>query len=134
MNGTIFVSDRGNHRIQRWGVGKSSIVFFFIHAYLVFIGASTGVTVAGSTADPGPWSYQLSSPTSLTFDQYGFMYIVDYSNNRVQKWLPGASFGTTVAIGSMNNPIGLRFDRVGNLVVCDTNNHRVISFGLTCRK
>lgn len=102
--------------------------------FIVSIGAATGTTVAGSTADPGPWSYQFSSPTAITFDQYGFMYVLDYNNDRVQKWLPGGSFGVTVAATSMTNPTGLRIDRLGNIIVCDTDSHRVISFGLMCRK
>lgn len=92
------------------------------------------MTVAGSTSNAGPWSYQFNNPTSIAFDMYGYMYIVDYSNNRIQKWYPGASYGTTVAIGSMNLPRGLRFDRLANLVVADTAYNRIISFSLVCRK
>lgn len=92
-----------------------------------------GVTVAGSTSDPGPWAYQFNNPTSITLDPFGFMYILDFSNSRIQRWSPGASFGITVVSASMSSPIGLRFDRVGNLVVADTSFHRVLSFGMTCR-
>ncbi|CAF1082804.1 unnamed protein product [Rotaria sordida] len=114
-NETIFVVDRGNHRVQRWDAG-----------------ASLGTTIAGSTSDAGPWSYQFNNPTSITFDPYGYMYILDYSNNRVQKWYPGSSYGTTVASGSMNLPVGMSFDRLGNLVVADTSYHRIISFSVMC--
>ena len=62
------------------------------------------------------------------------MYVLDYTNDRVQKWLPGGSFGVTVAATSLNNPTGMRFDRLGNIVICDTDSHRVISFGLMCRE
>ena len=62
------------------------------------------------------------------------MYILDYSNARIQKWFPGGSYGTTVVSGSMNLPIGLKFDRLDNLVVADTSYHRIISFGVVCRK
>lgn len=92
------------------------------------------MTVAGSTSNAGPWSYQFNSPTAITFDSNGYMYILDYNNNRIQKWYPGASYGSTVASGTMNLPVGFRFDRLGNLVVADTSNHRIISFSLVCRK
>jgi hypothetical protein len=62
------------------------------------------------------------------------MYIMDYGNARIQKWYPGASYGTTVVSATMNLPIGLRIDRLGNFFVADTSYHRVLSFGLTCRK
>ncbi|CAF4418590.1 unnamed protein product, partial [Rotaria socialis] len=115
VNGTIFVVDRGNHRVQMWNPG-----------------ASVGSTVAGSTSNPGSWSYQFNSPTSITFDPYGYMYVVDYNNARIQRWYPGASYGTTVASGTMNLPNGLTFDRLGNLVVADTSNQRIISYSLVC--
>jgi hypothetical protein len=70
----------------------------------------------------------------MTFDPYGYMYIMDYGNARVQKWYPGASYGVTVASGTMSSPIGMRIDHVGNIVIADTSNYRIISFGLTCRK
>ena len=116
-SGNMFIVDRGNHRVQLWNAGSN-----------------VGVTVAGSTSDPGAWSYQFNNPTAIAFDTNGYMYILDYSNNRIQKWYPGASFGTTVLSGSMSSPIGMKFDRLGNLVVADTSYHRVISFGLVCRK
>jgi len=59
---------------------------------------------------------------------------MDYGNARIQKWLPGASYGTTVVSATMNNPIGLRMDSLGNFFVADTSNQRILSFGLTCRK
>ncbi|CAF2697913.1 unnamed protein product [Rotaria sp. Silwood2] len=115
VNGRIFVVDRNNHRVQRWDVG-----------------AAIGVTVAGSTSDPGPWAYQFSSPTAITLDQYGYIYVLDYNNDRVQKWVSGASFGITVVATNLGNPSGMRFDRQSNIVVTDTTNHRILSFGLTC--
>jgi hypothetical protein len=98
------------------------------------IAASLGVTVAGSTSDPGPFSYQFSSPTAITFDQYGYMYVLDQGNARVQKWFPGASYGVTVIAAALNSPTGMKIDRLGNIVITDASNHRVLSFGLTCRK
>ena len=96
-------------------------------------GASLGSTVGGSPNDAGPYAYQLNNPFAITFDPYGFMYILDYGNSRVQKWYPGASYGTTAAAGSLSSPIGMTIDPLGNLVVADSSNHRVVSFGLTCR-
>ena len=92
-----------------------------------------GTTVAGSTSDPGPWSYQLSSPTSITSDAHGYMYIMDFSNNRIQKWYPGAAYGFTMAASTMSNPYGMTMDSSGNFYVADTSYHRVQFFGLTCR-
>lgn len=92
------------------------------------------MTVAGSTSDSGPWSYQLSNPTAMTVDSYGNIFVLDYSNSRVQKWSPNTPYGKTVASGSMGNAYGLAIDLLGNLIVADTSNARVIQFGLLCRK
>lgn len=116
-NQAVFVVDRSNHRVMRWDNG--------------FI---TGVVVAGSTSDSGPWSYQFSNPTGMAVDPYGYMYILDTGNSRVQKWFPGATYGTTVISGSLSTPYGLQFDNRGNLVVTDTMNYRVATYSLTCRK
>ncbi|CAF4169007.1 unnamed protein product [Rotaria sp. Silwood2] len=114
-NQTIYVVDRTNHRVQMW-----------------YSEALAGITVAGATGSAGPFSYQLSSPTSITLDPYGYIYVLDYGNNRVQKWYPGAAYGATVITGSLNAPCGLQFDRVGNIVISDTSNHRILSYAMTC--
>ncbi|CAF4187236.1 unnamed protein product, partial [Rotaria magnacalcarata] len=92
------------------------------------LGASFGSTVAGSTSDAGPWSYQFNSPTSITFDSNGYLYVMDFNNERIQKWFPGANFGVTVAAANMYNPYGMTINPFGNIVVADTSYHRVISF------
>ena len=92
------------------------------------------MTVAGTTSDAGPWAYQLSSPTAITLDSAGLIYVLDTGNNRVQRWRVGATFGTTVVAASMSTPYGLAIDADGNIVVGDMSNHRIMSFGLTCRK
>ncbi|CAF4520227.1 unnamed protein product, partial [Rotaria sp. Silwood2] len=114
-NQTMYIVDRTNHRVQLW-----------------LNGAISGTTVAGATGSAGPWAYQLSSPTSLLLDQYGYVYILDFGNDRIQKWLPGASYGTTVVSASFSNPYGMQFDLLNNLVVADTSNHRIVSFGVFC--
>ena len=94
----------------------------------------SGVTVAGSTGNAGPWSYQFSSPTALLLDPYGYMYVLDYGNARVQRWYPGATYGVTILAGSLSNPYGMQLDRLNNLVIADSYNHRIVSFGYLCRK
>lgn len=94
----------------------------------------TGSTVAGTTGSAGPWSYQLNNPTAITMDPYGYIYILDTANNRVQRWWPGAAYGITVLAASMTTPYGLQFDNRGNMVIADTYNHRILFFGITCRK
>ena len=96
--------------------------------------AVNGTVVAGESGVAGAWSYQFSSPTSITFDQFGNMYIMDSGNNRIQRWAPLSTYGVTVASASMSNPRGLVFDTLGNLLVSDCSNHRLLSFPVSCRE
>ena len=60
---------------------------------------------------------------------------MDTSNGRIQKWFPGASYGTTIISSTtMNSPIGFGLDLSGNYFIADTSNHRILQFGLICRK
>lgn len=68
------------------------------------------------------------------FDQYGYMYILDGGNSRIQKWLPGMTFGVTIISATMSTPLGMQFDFSNNLIMADTSNQRIISFSIICRK
>ena len=117
-NNTLYIADYNNHRIVKWVQG-----------------AILGTTVAGQTGVAGSWAYQLYYPTYVIMDQFGFIYIMDSSNLRVQKWWPGANYGTTVvAASSMSGPRGLRFDPFGNMVIADVGMSRVLSFAVVCRE
>ncbi len=111
------------------------VVKYFYWMKIWFVGAAVGVTVAGDPAgSSGPYAYQLSSPTAIQLDQYGYIYILDTANSRVQKWYPGATYGLTVVAATMNSPYGLSFDLFGNLFIADTIYQRILSFAVYCRK
>ncbi|CAF1550087.1 unnamed protein product [Didymodactylos carnosus] len=117
--GTVYIADRLNNRIQRWSVNST-----------------TGVTVAGSSSGvSGNDSMHLNTPLDVQFDNTGNMYIADHNNNRIQKWLPFASSGTTVAgngtHGSSFNevtPVMMFVDSYMNIFVVDNSNNRILKF------
>lgn len=82
----------------------------------------------------GSWSYQLNLPTAITFDRFGYMYVIDAGNSRIQRWLPGMTYGVTVVTAALSTPYGISFDLFGNIFVADTLNHRIILFKVSCRK
>ncbi|CAF1305797.1 unnamed protein product [Adineta ricciae] len=91
-----------------------------------------GTTLAGSTAN------QLNEPYCLYIDSNDILYVCDYLNHRIQKWLPNATNGTTIAgsstglLGSSSlllyQPFDLTFDVNGYLYVADSGNARVQRF------
>ena len=70
--GNLYVADSGNHRIQMFCAVGSSF--------------STGTTIAGVGLAQVS-SRGLNYPTGLAFDSQMNLYVVDYGNNRVQKFL-----------------------------------------------
>ncbi len=50
---------------------------------------STFKLVAGSTSAYSTALNRLNSPTDVSFDGNGYMYVVDYGNNRIQYFPPG---------------------------------------------
>lgn len=116
--GTIYIADYNNHRIQMW-----------------YPGAAVGITIAGQTGVAGSWSYLLNNPAWVVYDQqYNYLYIMDSANDRIQRWVPGAQFGTTmVSSSTMVNPFGLTITSTGDFLVADFNQYRVLQFSMSCR-
>jgi hypothetical protein len=108
---------------------------------------STGQTVAGITSSPGTAANQLWSPYSVLWRPPGVLYIVEYNNARVSKWIIGTQNGTTLAgqaSGVPGNdsshlylPTSVLVDSNDNLYVADRANERIqywpngISTGVT---
>ncbi|CAF4509239.1 unnamed protein product, partial [Rotaria magnacalcarata] len=66
--------------------------------------STNGTLVAGiGNGTAGNGTNQLSCPLGIYVDQSMALYIADSRNGRIQKWLSGASTGTTV--GGANGQI-----------------------------
>ncbi len=90
-----------------------------------------GNGTAGYTGDNGAaTSAELYSPTDLTFDSTGNLYISDNANNRIRKVTIGTGVITTVA---GNGTPGYTGDNgAGNLYIADQANNRIrrVSLGI----
>jgi sugar lactone lactonase YvrE len=79
---------------------------------------------------------QLSLPHSVVVDQAGAVYVAEYGNNRITRWLPGSKSGIVIAGGNNQGyqsdqitlPTDIAFDIDGNLYVGDSGNQRVQKF------
>ena len=115
--GNLYIADDFNDRIQMWKPG-----------------ATEGITVAGGNGG-GSAANQTNSPTGVFVDTLGNIYVTGDGlyTNRVQKWVPGATEGITVAGGiypgngtnQFNTPYRVFIDKLGSLYVVDQFNDRI---------
>ncbi len=103
---------------------------------------SAGVvtTIAGSTLgdiDDTGTAAKFNSPTGITTDNSGTLYVSDTYNHKIKK-LTSAGVVTTIAgnnttgdvdglatAARFNLPIGIMVDASGSLIFCDANNHKI---------
>ena len=118
-NGTLYIADLRNHRIQRW-----------------YRGAGSGSRVAGDGTNGSSLS-QLFFPTSVFVDSNEYIYVTQLKYSRVTRWTVNATFGVCIAgctgvsgVGpnQLSGAQSLAFDSCGSLYVSDQGNHRVQKF------
>lgn len=115
----MYVADMGNHRIQRFPPGSGS--------------STLALTVAGFNLGAGSGYSELYNPMAISVASNGTMYILDSSNYRVLRWLPGEPVGVAVVGGRGS---GTTLDKIGvsyamfldarqNIYVSEYGNHRI---------
>jgi hypothetical protein len=122
--------------INKYDFSPKSLSIFFVATTSYFRWNATGTTVAGITNSGGVGATQLKNLWGIHLDSSNSLFIADMSNHRVQKWLAGATSGTTVAgFGNGSSsatfyglylPADVDVDSSGNVYVADTYNHRVV--------
>jgi sugar lactone lactonase YvrE len=121
----LYVSEADNSNILRFPQGSTS--------------ATYGVIVAGGNG-PGPAQNQFQIPVGIAIDGSGNIYVADDGNECVQKWVPGATTGITVAgirgsggpdYNELSAPQFIVLDAgANNLYICDQINNRVQKYQL----
>lgn len=120
-NGNIYVTDSENHRIRK--ITSAGVV----------------TTLAGSTwgsTDGTGAVAKFDTPTGITIDGIGNLYVTDRNNHRIRK-ITSTGIVTTLAgstpgfadgngtVAKFSVPTGITVDGNGNLYVTDANNHRI---------
>ncbi len=104
-DGTFFVTDVGNDRIQRFADDGSFLSQF------------------GSTGD-GPG--QVDNPRGIAVAPDGTVYVADSASGYVNKWTSGGTFlGTLGTVSQYGAPFGIGIDRDGNIWVTDVTGGKV---------
>jgi uncharacterized repeat protein (TIGR01451 family) len=110
--GNVYVSDRGNDRIQKFDRQGNFLLKW-----------------GTSGSEPG----QFHGPMGLTTHPDGRVYVADSQNNRVQVFDSNGTFlfewGTSgTGDGEFDNPNDIAIDPMGNVFVVDFRNHRIQKF------
>ena len=150
QNNTLLLGDQGTgmNRSQLYrpvGLSYDSFSNSFLianfggHALLRYVlGATNWTLVAGNINGTGSASpTALNSPTGVTYDPMGNVYVADCGNSRIQFFSDEAIIGTTIAgitgVSGRNattllTPYGIRLDSQLNIYVADSGNHRIQKF------
>jgi len=89
MQGNLYLADAFNHRIRT--VDQSGIIT-----------TVAGSGIKGFSSDDGPATEaQLDTPTGVTVDSQGNLYIADYANHRIRKVGPPAVFENFITGGDI---------------------------------
>ncbi|CAF4310941.1 unnamed protein product, partial [Adineta steineri] len=120
-NDTLYIVDESNQVIDK-----------------LLKNASTPTRIAGLLLSAGSNASQFSNPQGVYVDSKGSLYISDYYNSRVQKFVNGSTLGITMAgISSsagaaLNQFNGVRYFAVDAtetyMYFTDYNNHRIMSY------
>ena len=124
IGGDIYFTDDNNHRVRKYTIATGVVTTI------------AGSGVAGFADGTGA-AAQFNTPSGLTRDGAGNIYVSDGGNHRIRKIVPGTGVVTTFAgsgvagfndatgtAAQFNNPAGLEWDGT-NIFVCDLNNNRI---------
>lgn len=96
---------------------------------------TAGVTVAGIVGSSGSAANQFNLPWNVYLDSNNTMYIADTNNHRIQKWLYGATSGTTIVGTGTSGSTSTQLNaprsvwiQASNMFVADSANNRVQMF------
>ena len=129
--GSIYFSDRGNHRVRK--ISTSGMI-------TTVAGAGSFSSGGSFDGDAGPATKaHLNLPAGIAFDAAGNLFIADEYNHRVRRMALDGTISTFAGNGmagysgdggpatmaQLNFPVSLAFDSAGNLYIADLSNNRV---------
>lgn len=130
--GNVYVAEYGGNRIQKF---NSSGVFQSMFGWGVDTGANAfEICTSGcEAAISGSGNGQFNFPSDIAVDSSGNIYVLDSSNNRVQKFNSSfayqSQFGTLGASeGQFGITNGIEVDELDNIYIVDALNNRIQKF------
>jgi hypothetical protein len=125
--GNLYIADTNNNVVREVNLASGAIT-------TVAGDGNPGFSGDGSTATTA----ELNSPSGVTVDYAGNLYIADTNNNRIREVSGGmittvvgdgtagfAGDGSAATAAQLDAPYGVAFDPAGNLYIPDSGNNRV---------
>jgi len=134
-SGNIYIADASNNRIRKVDAVTGNISTVIGNGYETFSGDGGQATAAS-----------VSLPREVAADIYGNLYITDYGNDRIRKYVIATGIITTIAgngvagsagdggqatAAQLNNPVRTAFDGANNLYIVDQTNHKIRQVNLS---
>jgi DNA-binding beta-propeller fold protein YncE len=126
----VYVVDRGDNRVEKFEASGA-----FVSIFGADVGGP-GVNVCTTACGPGTQGSgdgQFSSPSGITVDSSGNVYVVDSANNRVEKFSSSGAYLSQLTATDpsctqgFSNPTAVALAPAsGALYVTDTGNNRVV--------
>jgi sugar lactone lactonase YvrE/PKD repeat protein len=125
--GNIYISDNGNARIRK--INTSGIISTFCGTGVAAFGGDGGLATAA----------QINAPIGIAVDNFGNLFLADYSNNRIRMIDVSGIISTIAGTGTaayngdgisattanLNGPTGVTLDAAGNIYIADYYNFRI---------
>jgi predicted membrane-bound mannosyltransferase/DNA-binding beta-propeller fold protein YncE len=120
MDGSIFVADTNNNRIQQFSPTGEVLNVWGTYASIIE-GQAPGGT--------------LNQPWDVAVSKAGFVYVADTFNHRIVKFSNSGQFIKMIGVfaqganpDSLWGPRGIAVDPLGNVLITDTGNKRVVVY------
>ena len=132
LAGNVYIADRGNNRVRLW-TRSTGIITTIVGNGTIGVYGFSGDGSSGTSAE-------LMSPSGVSVDLGGNVYIADTGNDRVRIWTRSTGIITTI-VGSgthgfngdggtgistaLSYPYGVAVDIAGNAYIADSTSSRV---------
>ncbi|CAF3239214.1 unnamed protein product [Rotaria sp. Silwood2] len=136
-NNSLLISDQGNRRVMEWfrqNDKNGQVIISNIDCWEDGKKGQTNGTIVAGGHEEGYQLNQFDFPTYIFVDQDYSIYVSDWNNHRVMKWMKDAKEGIVVAGGEdpgdsltqLSGPQGVIVDSLSNIYVVDCHNHQIM--------
>ena len=87
---------------------------------------ATTSTKAPAIEQPNNEYQNITSPTGITSDKYGNLYVAGFTENLITKITPAGEKIIFIKDTKINGPIGLASDKAGNIYIANYNKDNVL--------